>query len=252
MAHLFEPLTLRGVTLRNRIGMSPMCTYSAPDGKAGPWHLIHLGSRATGGAGLLVMEATAVRPEGRISPADLGLWSETQVEALVPLTACLLELGAVPGLQIAHAGRKAGTKPPWEGRALVSPAEGGWIPVAPSPVPFREGYPVPEGLSREGIAGLREDFQSAAARAARAGFSFLEIHMAHGYLLHEFLSPLCNRRDDEYGGTLTGRMRFPLEVTEAVRAVWPPDLPLSVRISVTDWVNGGWDHAARRDSHRLT
>jgi 2,4-dienoyl-CoA reductase-like NADH-dependent reductase (Old Yellow Enzyme family) len=239
--HLFTPLPLRSVTLRNRIAVSPMCMYSAVDGRATDWHLVHLGARAVGGAGLVVFEATAVEPRGRISPADLGLWEDGQIEPLARIVRFVEAHGAVAALQLAHAGRKASVRAPWEGGGPVPAADGGWIPVAPSPLPFAGGYPIPAALDREAIRGVVASFAAAARRAAAAGFRALEVHAAHGYLLHQFLSPLSNRRDDAYGGSFENRTRLAREVVEAVRAAWPEQLPLLVRISATDWVPGGWD-----------
>jgi 2,4-dienoyl-CoA reductase-like NADH-dependent reductase (Old Yellow Enzyme family) len=242
LMHLFTPLTLRSVTLRNRIAVSPMCQYSAQDGRASDWHLVHLGSRAVGGAGLVVFEATAVAPEGRISPADLGLWEDGQVEPLARVVRFVAEHGAVPCAQIAHAGRKASVRPPWEsGGAPLLPGQGGWRPVAPSPLAFADGHSAPDALSEDGIRGVVRAFAAAARRALAAGFRALEIHAAHGYLLHQFLSPLSNRREDRYGGSLENRTRLAREVAEAVRAEWPDRLPLLVRISATDWADGGWE-----------
>ena len=238
---LFEPLALRGVELKNRIVVSPMCQYSSTEGLADDWHVVHLGSRAVGGAALVMTEATAVTPEGRISPADLGIWSDAHVEGLRRCTRFIREHGAVAGIQLAHAGRKASTAPPWLGGGHVSEESGGWHPVAPSPVPFRPGDPPPRALDRAGIASIIGGFAAAARRALTAGFQVVELHAAHGYLLHEFLSPLSNRRDDEYGGSLDNRVRLVLEVTRAVRDVWPAELPLFVRISAADWADGGWD-----------
>jgi 2,4-dienoyl-CoA reductase-like NADH-dependent reductase (Old Yellow Enzyme family) len=238
---LFSPLTLRDVTFRNRIFVSPMCQYSCTDGIPNDWHLIHLGSRAVGGAGLVMVEATAVTPEGRISPADTGLWNDAQAEAFERISSAIASLGSIPGIQLAHAGRKASTAPPWSGGHPVAPGEGGWRAVAPSPIPFAPGYPTPHDLSAGEIAALVTRFAEAAKRALQAGFKVIEIHMAHGYLLHEFLSPLSNRRGDEFGGGLEARLKFPCRVAAAVREVWPDALPLFVRISATDWVDGGWD-----------
>jgi 2,4-dienoyl-CoA reductase-like NADH-dependent reductase (Old Yellow Enzyme family) len=237
---LFSPLALRGVTLRNRIGVSPMCQYSSVDGFANDWHLVHLGSRAAGGAGVVVMEASAVTPEGRISPADNGIWKDEHIPFLARIAAFLRGQGAAAGIQIAHAGRKAGTAVPWQGGGTLPPAAGGWQPVAPSPVPFRPEDPPPAELSTRQIASLVDAFAAAARRALQAGFQVVEIHAAHGYLIHEFLSPLSNRRADQYGGSFDNRTRFALQVVEAVRAAWPADLPLFMRISATDWVEGGW------------
>ncbi|HSN93032.1 MAG TPA: NADH:flavin oxidoreductase/NADH oxidase [Anaeromyxobacteraceae bacterium] len=239
--HLFEPLSLRSVTLRNRIAVSPMCQYSAENGQANDWHLVHLGSRAVGGAGLVVFEATAVEARGRISPADLGLWEDGQVAPMARVAHFVEAQGAVACSQLAHAGRKAGVARPWEGGKPVPEAAGGWRPVAPSPAPFDEGHPVPEALDHDGIRAVVSAFAAAARRALSAGFRAVEIHAAHGYLLHQFLSPLANRRDDEYGGSFQGRTRLVREVIEAVRTEWPERLPLLVRVSATDWVPGGWD-----------
>ena len=238
---LFEKLALRSITLPNRIGLAPMCQYSAVDGLANDWHLVHLGARATGGAGLVMTEAVAVSPEGRISPGDLGLWDDRQVGPLARIASFLAAQGAVPAIQLAHAGRKASTRRPWEGGGRALPADGGWEPIfAPSAVPFDEGWQVPEALDADGMARLAAAFAAAARRAAAAGFLVAEIHAAHGYLLHEFLSPIANRRGDAFGGSLEHRMRFPLRVVEAVRAAWPTDLPLFLRLSATDWVDGGF------------
>lgn len=239
---LLSPLTIRGVTLRNRIVMSPMCQYVAEEGLASDWHLVHLGSRAVGGVALVMVEATAVRPEGRISPSDLGIWGEQHVEPLARIARFVRSQGAVAAIQLAHAGRKASCEPPWKGGAsLKTPAEGGWPVVGPSPIPFHEGDPVPTPLDDDGIDGVVDAFEAAAQRALTAGFQVIEIHAAHGYLLHEFLSPLSNQRTDQYGGSLENRMRLLLRVAERLRQVIPPELPLFVRISATDWVDGGWD-----------
>ena len=238
---LFEKLTLRSITLPNRIGLAPMCQYSAVDGLANDWHLVHLGARAAGGAGLVMTEAVAVSPEGRISPGDLGLWDDGQVGPLARVASFLAAQGAVPAIQLAHAGRKASTKRPWEGGGRALPQDGGWEPIlAPSAVPFDEGWQLPEALDEAGMDRVATSFAAAARRAAAAGFLVAEIHAAHGYLLHQFLSPIANRRSDLFGGTLENRMRFPLRVVEAVRAAWPADLPLFVRISATDWIEGGF------------
>jgi 2,4-dienoyl-CoA reductase-like NADH-dependent reductase (Old Yellow Enzyme family) len=242
MAGLFDPLALRGVTLRNRIAVSPMCQYSCEGGLATDWHVVHLGSRAVGGAALVFTEAAAVSPDGRISPQDLGFWDDVHVAPLARIVRFVHAQGAVAGVQLAHAGRKASTRRPWEGSGRVPEAEGGWTSVvAPSAVRFDEHYPEPRALDEIEIHGIVQAFADAADRARRAGFRVIEIHAAHGYLLHEFLSPLANRRTDRYGGSLENRMRLPLEVARAVRAVWPEELPLFVRISSTDWQEGGWD-----------
>jgi 2,4-dienoyl-CoA reductase-like NADH-dependent reductase (Old Yellow Enzyme family) len=238
---LFSPLALRGLELRNRIAVSPMCQYSSVDGFASDWHVVHLGSRAVGGAGLVMTEAAAVAPNGRISPQDLGIWSDAHVETLARITRFLHAHGAASGIQLAHAGRKASTMRPWEGAAQVPEADGGWRPMAPSALPFRDGDVAPAALDAAGIRGVIDAFAAAARRARAAGFQIAELHAAHGYLLHEFLSPLSNRRDNAYGGSLENRMRLALEVARAVRAEWPAELPLFVRISATDWVEGGWD-----------
>jgi 2,4-dienoyl-CoA reductase-like NADH-dependent reductase (Old Yellow Enzyme family) len=241
MSVLFSPLRLREVTCRNRVFVSPMCQYSAREGLANDWHLVHLGSRAVGGAGLVVVEATAVTPEGRISPADLGLWSDAHGEALRPIAEFLRAHGAVPAIQLAHAGRKAGTAVPWQAGGPLPCEPGGWAPLAPSPLPFDIGHAIPREMTASDIDRVVSAFAAAAGRAWAAGFQVVELHMAHGYLLHEFLSPLSNRRTDEFGGDLENRMRLPLAVTAAVRAVWPEDRPLLVRVSATDWAEGGWD-----------
>lgn len=238
---LFDPLQIRGVRLANRIVVSPMCQYSSPDGFATDWHLVHLGSRAVGGAALVFTEACAVTPEGRISPWDLGIWKDEHVEPLSRITRFIREQGSVPGIQLAHAGRKGSTKRPWEGNGKVAESEGGWVPVAPSALPFEPSYPVPEALDETGIRRIVTAFSDAARRALNAGFEVIEIHAAHGYLIHEFLSPLSNQRTDAYGGSLDNRIRFLYETVAAVRKVWPENLPLFVRISATDWVEGGWD-----------
>ncbi|HEX9005971.1 MAG TPA: NADH:flavin oxidoreductase/NADH oxidase [Bacteroidota bacterium] len=239
---LLTPLTIRKVTMRNRIGVSPMCQYCAVDGMADDWHLVNLGSRAVGGAGLVLAEATAVLPEGRISPGDLGLWEDRQAEPLNRIARFITRMGAIPGIQLAHAGRKGSVAPPFRGGvSLRSSEEGGWPVVAPSAVAFGEGYPVPRALSKEEIADVRRGFAAAARRAVGAEFKVIELHAAHGYLLHQFLSPLSNRRTDEYGGNLENRMRLAVEVATEVRQVIPDALPLFVRISATDWVEGGWD-----------
>ena len=238
---LLSPYTLRDVTLRNRIVVSPMCEYSSRDGFANDWHFVHLGSRAVGGAGLILTEAAAVTADGRISPSDLGIYDDAHVEMLARIFRFLREQGAVSGMQLAHAGRKASTGRPWEGGGPVSPAHGGWAPIwAPTAEAFREGWQVPRAMTRQDIARVVHAFADAASRLLAAGGSVIELHAAHGYLLHEFLSPLSNHRDDEYGGTFANRARFTREVVDAVRRVWPERLPLFVRISSTDWTEGGW------------
>lgn len=244
MSLLFEPLTLRGVTSRNRIWVAPMCQYSAASSGAAAgmphdWHLVHLGARAVGGAGLVLTEATAVSPEGRISPQDTGIWTDEQAQAWSRIVAFLQEQGALAGIQLAHAGRKASARRPWEGRGAVSPADGGWVPVGPTDEPF-PGLAEPAALDEDGIAKVRADFVAATRRAVSAGFDVVEVHAAHGYLLHEFLSPLSNTRTDGYGGDRAGRMRLVLEVVEDVRSAWPDDKPLLLRISASDWTEGGW------------
>lgn len=239
--HLFNPLRLRSLEFRNRIFMSPMCQYSAVDGVPNNWHFVHLGTRAVGGVGLVMVEATGVSPEGRISPGDTGLWSDEQARAFAPIVAFIREQGAVAAIQLAHAGRKASTRAPWLGDDPLTPEEGAWTPLAPSAIAFDEGYPVPRELTREDIDTIVEEFRTSTRLSLEAGFQLVEVHMAHGYLLHEFLSPLSNRRTDEYGGSLENRMRFPLRVARAVREGWPDDLPVFVRISATDWVEDGWN-----------
>ena len=240
---LFSPLKLAGITFPNRIAVSPMCEYSSEDGFANDWHLVHLGSRAVGGAGLVFTEASAVTPEGRISPQDLGFWKDEHIPGLKRIVNFLHGQGAHAGIQLAHAGRKASMSRPWDGEERVKPVtEGGWKEVlAPSAVPFSEKYAQPTALDAAGIQRLVRAFQQAATRALKAGFDVIEIHSAHGYLLHEFLSPLSNRRTDEYGGSLENRGRLLIEVVDAVREVWPLDQPLFVRISATDWAPNGWD-----------
>ena len=240
MSTLFSAFTLREVEFRNRVFVSPMCQYSSRDGMPNDWHMVHLGSRAVGGAALVMVEATAVSPEGRISPGDTGIWSDAHTQAFKPIAAFIKSQGAVPAIQLAHAGRKASTDVPWRGGKPLAESEGAWQTLAPSAVAFGR-YPVPREMTAEDIEIAARDFTEAARRSLEAGFQVAEIHMAHGYLLHEFLSPLSNCREDEYGGSLEARMRFPLRVAEAVRRVWPEQLPLFVRISATDWAEGGWD-----------
>ena len=237
---LFTPLTIRGVTLRNRIAVSPMCQYSSEDGFANDWHFVHLGSRSVGGAALVFTEATAVTMEGRISPADLGIWKDDHIPRLRRITEFVSAHGAIPGMQLAHAGRKASTQVPWIGSQPVAAGDGGWQPVGPSPVPFRENDLVPRELTPAEIDQIVEAFAAAARRALAAGFRTIEIHAAHGYLLDEFLSPLANHRTDEYGGSFENRIRLTLQVAQAIRHVWPEDLPLFIRISADDWAPGGW------------
>src|SRR5580704_16206500 len=238
---LFDELKLREVTLRNRIVVSPMCEYSCQDGFANDWHLVHLGSRAVGGAALVITEATAVTPEGRISPADLGLWKDAQIEPLARIVRFLNQHGSHAGVQLAHSGRKGSTSVSWKGGVVVPPYEGGWTPVAPSAIRFSDTYPDPAALDEAGIHAIIESFAAAATRALHAGFRVIEVHGAHGYLLHEFLSPLSNKRTDAYGGSLGNRTRLVREVVTAVRKVWPEQNPLFLRISASDWVEGGWD-----------
>lgn len=241
MAHLFEPLRIRGVEFIHRILVSPMCQYSCRNGMAQDWHLVHLGSRAVGRAAAVLAEATAVTADGRISPADLGLWSDAHAEPLARIFAFIKQQGAVPGIQLAHAGRKASTDAPWRGSKPLDPHAGGWTPIlAPSPIPFNQGYQMPHALTVAEIGTVVAAFAAAAKRASDAGAELIEIHSAHGYLLHSFLSPLSNRRDDDYGGILANRTRFLREVVAAVRKVWPDKYPLFVRISATDWAEGGW------------
>jgi 2,4-dienoyl-CoA reductase-like NADH-dependent reductase (Old Yellow Enzyme family) len=242
MSALFSSLVQRGVTLRNRIVVSPMCQYSCADGLATDWHLVHLGSRAVGGAAVVMAEASAVEARGRISPQDLGIWQDAHVEPLARVARFVREHGAVPAIQLAHAGRKASTARPWEGGGPLTPAQGGWTVVAPSALPFDAGHAVPAELDVAGLAAIKDAFVAAARRALAAGFELVEIHAAHGYLLHQFLSPLSNRRTDRYGGTFENRVRLLTEVVAAVRAAWPERLPLWVRVSATDWAeSGGWD-----------
>lgn len=239
---MLSPLAIRGVTLRNRIVVSPMCQYCAHEGLADDWHLVHLGSRAVGGAGMVFVEATAVTRDGRISPGDMGIWTDDHVEPLARIARFVERMGSVPAIQLAHAGRKASCDAPWSGgESLKTPEQGGWPVVGPSAIPFRKGDPVPTPLDQAGIDSLVDAFAAAAQRALRAGFRVLEIHAAHGYLLHEFLSPLTNRRTDDYGGSLENRMRLVLRLTKTLRGLMPAELPLFVRISATDWVEGGWE-----------
>ncbi len=242
MAHLFDSLEIRGIQFANRVFVSPMCEYSSTDGFASDWHFVHLGSRAVGGAGLVLTEATAVLPEARISPQDLGIWSDDHIEPLSRIVRFIHEQGSVAGMQLAHAGRKASTYRPWDGQGTIPEREGGWKNVvAPSAVAFAPNYPLPREVSRDGIQEIVAAFAEAARRACEAGFHVIEIHAAHGYLIHEFLSPLSNQRTDFYGGSFENRTRILREIVQAVRHVWPERAPLFVRISATDWVENGWD-----------
>ncbi|MES2455091.1 MAG: NADPH dehydrogenase NamA [Bacteroidota bacterium] len=240
MSILFSPLIIKNTTLRNRIAVSPMCQYSADEGFAEDWHLVHLGSRAIGGAGLVLLEASAVSPEGRISEDDLGIWSDDHIPMLERITSFLHEHGAASGIQLAHAGRKASTSAPWKGGKSIKEQDGGWKTLAPSALPFHEGDDAPLALDQVGIDKIKSDFKSAAKRALKAGFQIIELHAAHGYLLHQFLSPLSNLRNDEYGGSFENRTRLLLEIISSVQETWPAENPLFVRISATDWVEGGW------------
>jgi 2,4-dienoyl-CoA reductase-like NADH-dependent reductase (Old Yellow Enzyme family) len=240
--HLFAPFTLKSITLRNRIGVAPMCQYSSEDGVASDWHLVHLGSRAAGGAGLVIAEATAVSPEGRITPGDAGLWADRHIEPIARINRFIRQQGATPGIQIAHAGRKASASRPWEGDAHLADDRGGWPVIAPSALAFGHNLSkIPSAMSEADVARVQNDFVAATKRSLTAGVEWLELHFAHGYLAHQFLSPLSNQRTDRYGGSFENRIRFGLETARAVRAVWPERLPLTVRISCTDWVAGGWD-----------
>jgi 2,4-dienoyl-CoA reductase-like NADH-dependent reductase (Old Yellow Enzyme family) len=242
MPGLFDPLAIRDLTFANRVFVSPMCQYSSVDGYANDWHFVHLGSRAVGGAGLVLTEATAVLPEGRISPQDLGLWDDGHIEMLGRIVGFIHEQGSSAGIQLAHAGRKASTSRPWEGHDAVPESKGGWKKVvAPSALAFSDTYPMPQALTLAGIKEVVTAFAAAARRACQAGFRVVEIHAAHGYLIHEFLSPLSNKREDDYGGSFENRIRLCREVVAAVRSAWPKELPLFLRISATDWIEGGWD-----------
>ncbi len=240
MSLLLSPLTIRNITLRNRIAMSPMCQYSSDDGFTNDWHIVHLGTRAAGGTGLIISEATSVSPEGRITPGDAGLWKNEHISGFKRIVDYIHDRGAMAGIQIAHAGRKASCAVPWEGGKQLSLNNGGWQTVAPSDIPFRDGDRSPRALSSDGLKKVVEDFKTAAIRALEAGFDIIEIHGAHGYLLHEFLSPLSNKRTDIYGGSFDNRIRLLKEVAETVRNVMPEGNPLFVRISCTDWAEGGW------------
>jgi 2,4-dienoyl-CoA reductase-like NADH-dependent reductase (Old Yellow Enzyme family) len=241
MSHLFDPLKLRELSLANRIGIPPMCQYSATDGFASDWHFVHYGSRAVGGAGLMIIEATAVLPEGRISPGDLGLWDDRQIEPLAGIARFAREQGCVAAIQLAHAGRKASVGLGWQAQRTLAAADGGWTSVAPSPIAFGDGYATPLELDSTGIDNVIQSFAAAARRAREAGFKVVEIHAAHGYLLHQFLSPLSNHRTDAYGGSFENRTRLVRDVVTAVRAEWPESQPLLIRLSATDWVDGGWN-----------
>jgi 2,4-dienoyl-CoA reductase-like NADH-dependent reductase (Old Yellow Enzyme family) len=243
VSRLFTPYTIRSVTFRNRVWVSPMCQYSSDDGMPNDWHLVHLGSRAAGGAGLVMVEASGVSPEGRITAWDSGIWSEQHADAFRRIVDFIEAQGAVSGIQLAHAGRKASTDKPWHGGRVIVEGPDAWTPVAPSAIPFRESDPPPHALTLAEIDEVVEQFRRGAQLALRAGFRVVELHAAHGYLIHEFLSPLTNQRDDEYGGSFENRTRFALRVTQAVREVWPEELPLFVRVSASDWAEGGWDLA---------
>ncbi|HTY26133.1 MAG TPA: NADH:flavin oxidoreductase/NADH oxidase [Desulfomonilaceae bacterium] len=241
MPNLFDPLKIKDITLRNRIGVSPMCQYSSHDGMANDWHLVHLGARAVGGAGLVMAEATAVEPRGRISPNDAGLWSDGQIEPLARITKFVKEYGAISGIQLAHAGRKGSAARPWEGDNSLSDEEGGWEIIAPSPLAFGQKlWRVPKEMDLKDINDVQSAFAAATKRALEAGYQWLELHAAHGYLCHSFYSPLSNHRTDKYGGSFENRIRFVLESVSRMREVWPENFPFSVRLSCSDWVEGGW------------
>ncbi|MDR3609772.1 MAG: NADH:flavin oxidoreductase/NADH oxidase [Ignavibacteriaceae bacterium] len=240
MNKLFSPLRIRGIELKNRIAVSPMCQYSSSDGLPTEWHLVHLGSRAVGGAGLIIQEATAVSPEGRISPEDAGIWNDQQADAYKNITNFIISQNSIPGIQLAHAGRKGSTYSPWKGAGEVHKEEGGWQTISPSPVHFAENYPTPREMDKKDIQMVIGDFGRGAERAIIAGYKLIELHMAHGYLVHEFLSPLSNLRKDNYGGSLDNRCRFAVEIAKEVRETIPKDFPLFARISSSDWVEGGW------------
>ncbi|QEC67845.1 NADH:flavin oxidoreductase/NADH oxidase [Panacibacter ginsenosidivorans] len=237
---LFDPFTIRSITLKNRLTVSPMCQYSSIDGFANDWHLVHLGSRAVGGAGLIIMEATAVSPEGRITPDDMGIWKDEHIDFLKRITTFIESQGAVPAIQLAHAGRKASNSAPWKGGVALTSTEGAWQTLAPSAIPFNDKHPAPKAMTNDDIRQLLIDFRNATTRALQAGFKIIEIHAAHGYLINSFLSPLSNQRKDDYGGSFENRIRLLCEITEIIRTVLPKDYPLFVRISATDWVDGGW------------
>ena len=241
MPHLFEPLTIRGITLRNRMGVSPMCMYSYTDGFSNDWQVVHLGSRAAGGAGLIIAEATAVEARGRISAYDAGIWSDEHIEPLARVTRAIKTNHAVAGIQIAHAGRKAGSRRPWDsGKARLPDEPPTWQAIGPSPIAFNADYAVPHEMSLDEIHAVQDSFRAGALRALAAGFEWLELHAAHGYLIHSFYSPISNQRSDEYGGSFDNRIRFLIETIRAIRPVWPEHLPLTARISGTDWVEDGW------------
>jgi 2,4-dienoyl-CoA reductase-like NADH-dependent reductase (Old Yellow Enzyme family) len=241
MSRLFKPILIRSINLKNRIAVSPMCQYSSEDGLPTDWHFVHLGSRAVGGAALIIMESTAVSPEGRISPDDAGIWSDKHAEAYKRITAFIKSQNSIPAIQLAHAGRKASTFSPWKGRGSVNEKEGGWQTIAPSPISFADNYPLPKEMNKQDIQQVLDQFKLAAERSIEAGFQLIELHMAHGYLVHEFLSPLSNFRKDEYGGSLENRCRLAIEIARNVRNTIPEEMPLFVRISSTDWVKDGWD-----------
>ncbi len=244
MAELFKPLKIKSIELKNRIVISPMCEYSSEDGFANDWHFVHLGSRAVGGAGLIITEATAISPEGRITPDDLGLWKDEHIAELKKIVGFIHENGSIAGVQLAHAGRKASHQSPWKGGGRIASNEPqGWQTVAPSAIAYKEGTEAPIALDEAGLAKIVQDFKEATKRSIEVGFKVIELHAAHGYLLHQFLSPLTNKRTDYYGGSFENRIHFLLEVTAAVQEVWPADLPLFVRISATDWAEGGWTAA---------
>jgi 2,4-dienoyl-CoA reductase-like NADH-dependent reductase (Old Yellow Enzyme family) len=241
LSALFASIKIRGIELKNRIAVSPMCQYSSTDGMPTDWHFVHLGTRAVGGAALVMMEATAVSPEGRISPDDAGIWSDEHANAYKRITAFIKSQNSIPGIQLAHAGRKASTYSPWKGKGRVEINEGGWLTIAPSPFAFADDYPDPKEMTHKDIQVIISQFKDAAERSLEAGFKLIELHMAHGYLVHEFLSPLSNNREDEYGGSLENRCRLALEIAGAVRETIPDDVPLFVRISASDWKKNGWD-----------
>ena len=241
MSKLFSPIKIRGIELKNRIAVSPMCQYSSVNGLPNDWHLVHLGSRAVGGAGLVFTEATAVSPEGRISPDDAGIWNDEQINAYKRITSFIKSQNSVPGIQLAHAGRKASTYSPWKGKGEVNIKDGGWQTIAPSPIPFAKNFPDPKEMDENDIRIVVEQFSKTAERSIEAGFEIIELHFAHGYLVHEFYSPISNKRKDSYGGSLENRCRLAIEISESVRKTIPKNTPLFVRISSTDWVDGGWD-----------